>query len=193
MLKVYNGRFETIINPDRLYLETAPSGFRRLIVAKYFGISPSGKPEGVKEEAVRIGIPWLGGAKGLFGDEGKKRAIDNALTGENPRKDLEKLKDHSLFSNDAFGVEGLSELISRSESAPADADELYKLLLEIEKNLDLLMRRLKDAAALEEVLGEEKLAALVDEVVGNFAFELQQKKGIRGAEELLEVEILPFP
>jgi hypothetical protein len=200
MLKLYNGRFESILNPDRVFVKDSLEGGKSVVVAKYFGVSPSGELRGVSEEAVRISYPWLGSLKGFLFDSGER--ILNLLNDY-----ISKIKDDGLsdeefaesFNRD-LGYEVSKEqlkhfhsVVKRSSEETRSVEDLKKLLFELEGELDNLMGEIKNGIALEEVVDRVKLEGIVEGAIETFKERIFKTYGVRNVEELLTVKVLPFP
>jgi hypothetical protein len=203
MLKIYNGRFESIIEPDRLFVKDSLEGGKAVVVAKYFGVGPSGELKGVSEEAVRIGFPWLGSVKGFLLDS--EEEILNLLSNYISKIHSEGLTKEQFVKsfNEELGekkvsheqLEHIHDLVSRTDSQTlkGGVKDLRELLFKLEEEIDNLMIKIKNAFTLEAILDRATIEKIVEEAVKSFSTEIENKYGVRNIHEILKVKILPFP
>ncbi len=200
MVKVYNGKVETIFNPDRLYLKDASDGGKVIEIAKYFGVGPDGEPKGISEEVVKISYPWLGNLK-LFLDEGNGtlfEIMDNfigRIKGENLEKEEFVKEASQRFDTNRENLEYFHTLVRKTEekALKGGTRQLRHLLFKLEDELLILSIDIKNALAVQEVLNETKINEIVSEKLKFFDGKIKEKYAIHNITEIIAVKIFPFP
>jgi hypothetical protein len=200
MLKLYNGRFESFLKPDRVFIKDSPEGGKAVAVAKYFGIGPAGELKGISEEAIRITFPWLGSIKGFLFDseeeilkrlEGYISKIRNGGLG---REEFVKTFGEEVnYAVSRDQLEHFHSVVQKTSEQTRSVEDLKKLLFKLEEELDDLMREIKNKIALAEVVDEQKLKEIAEESLKTFAERVKERHGVNRIEELLTVKVLPFP
>jgi hypothetical protein len=201
MLKVYNGNFETVFEPDRLFVKDSLDGGKGIFVGKYFGVGPAGELKGIVEEAVRISYPWLGGLKGFLSDvdaqtlELLESYIEPISGGLERDKFIEEFsaKTENRFSRK--NLEQFHDVVSRTDRKVLSGGikSLQELMFKLEDELHRLAVAIKNSFAKENELDEAIIRAVVERELERFAERVEQTYGVKNIGELLKVEIFPFP
>ncbi|GEM_PF-2342272 len=201
-LKVYNGRFETIFNPDRLYIYQSYSDWKSIYVGKYFGVNPAGELEGITEEIVRVYYTFVYQMNLLLNSVNAPQyeALNTAVKdfAEDKISKEEFIKRTQTLPITEEQLSHLADFIQQHRTSMPSLKEdglsaIGDLIRKVENQIDHLLIELKNSFAREEILDQPKIEQLVNKSLQKFKSAVIFLTGFVKLPNLLKVEIFPFP